>query len=659
MGKTPDPTVRFGVFQLDLRTGELWKSGIKVRLREQPFQVLKALLERPGELVTREELRQRLWPSDTFVDFEHGLNAAIRRLRDALGDSADVPRFVETMPRRGYRFIAPVAHPVTVPASIPPPAPPTPASTAIPAPTPTAAASGVEGESADSVRTRDRSTRGPHPAWRLRMPIAALTVAAVAVILVVGWWSRGRPSAEPITVAVMPVRNMTGDAKQDVLTDAITAELITRLNLIAPERLRVTGPQSSLHYKGTQKRTDQIGRELGVAHLLETSLTRTGAHTRITASLVEVNTQAQLWSPQPYQDSADSVEALQRRAVDDIVRQVAKALGVSTAQGQGSVARHSLNGEASAAYRKGRHHLNLGTRDGLEKALAFFSTAIDLDPAYALAYSGLADAYMYIGSDGFMDPQRAYPLAIQNAALALGKDDALAEAHASLGAAMADYHRDWKRAAFHFQRAVDLAPNYQLGHAHYSFFLACMRQFDRSIAEAQQAKDLEPVSASAWMNLGTAYYFKRDYGRALDAFDEVLELDRQYVHALVMKGRTYTAQGRHGDAVAAIEQARRIHEGRPDVTTSYAYVLARAGRREEAHRIIEELRHLSTAAPSPFRLAYVHVALGEPERALTLLNQAVDARDWQMQMLLVEPAFDGLRSDHRFIAVLARIGLAP
>jgi DNA-binding winged helix-turn-helix (wHTH) protein/tetratricopeptide (TPR) repeat protein len=481
-----DPLVRFGVFQLDLETGELWKSGVRIRLPEQPFQVLEALIERPGDLVTREELRQRLWPADTFVDFEHGLNAAVRRLRDALGDSAEVPRFVETIPRRGYRFIAPLAGPVVeVPTT-----PPNPVS--------------------DVVTT-------PALDARMLMPTLAaglLLVVAVSAIAAGAFLAFDRPS------------------------------------------------------------------------------------------------------------------------------------------------RHSTSVEASTQYRLGRANLMMGTRDGVERALGFFTRATELDPTYALAFAGLADAYTFLGSDGFMPMQEAYPLAKKYAEQALERDPDLAEAHASLGSVMADFYRDWKRARFHFQKAVDLAPNYPQAHGYYSFFLACMRDFDLAVAEAQRAREIETASAFQWMNLGTVYYFKGDYHRALVALDEALNLSPpNFVHALVMKGRTYAAQGRHDEAIQMLEQARAIHGDRPDVITPYAYVLARAGRHDDARRMIEEIRRISDARPSPFRLAYVHTALGEHDRALSLLEEGAEGRDWQMQMLRVEPAFDGLRGDPRFDRLLARLGL--
>jgi TolB-like protein/DNA-binding winged helix-turn-helix (wHTH) protein len=437
-----DPLVRFGTFKLDLRTGKLRKGGVRVNLPEQPLQVLKTLLDRPGELVTREEVRQRLWSAETFVDFEHGLNASVRRLRDALGDSAETPRFVETLPRRGYRFIAPVTH---EPAANSPPSVP-------------------------EIGSEARAVLPPEvkPAWRPTRVSIAGVIGAVAVVTAAVLWVSGyrlgsavpHPSTADtgrLMLAVLPFENLTGDPDNEYISDGMTEELIAQLGRMDPSRLGVIARTSAMQFKKTSKRADEISVDLGVSHLLEGSIRTTGSRIRIAVQLIETQHESHVWA-ELYERDAKDVVTLQRDVAEAIVRQVTTSLAVASSDSIAS-RRHSTSAEAYQNYLRGRYYWSKDTADRLQKAMEHFHRAIELDPSYALAYSGVADTYILLGSDGFLPMSEAYPLARTAALKALELDDKVGEAHMSMAAVSADYDWDWPEADRHYKRAVALNPN--------------------------------------------------------------------------------------------------------------------------------------------------------------------------------------------------------
>ena len=644
MSAPQDSLVCFGAFELDLRTGELRKAGVRISLPEQPLQVLKALLERPGELVTREELKQRLWSAETFVDFEHGLNAAVRRLRDALGDAADVPRFVETLPRRGYRFIAPVAGPgagerlSTVAAEI--------------------------DERLDASPAPDPLTLQTHT--KIQRPLLVTTGILVSALMLLGsgyvlWRPAAAPSTLPDTrvmLAVLPFDNLTGDVDQEYISDGMTEELIAQLGALDPPRLGVIARQSAMQFKKSTKRANQIGSDLGVTHLLAGSLRRTGSRIRIAVQLINAETESQLWAEQYERDGMDLL-ALQREVAAAVARQITASVGVARSDVDGDARRHSTNAEAYEHYLRGRYHVwRRDTAEGFEKARAHFQRAIDLDDSYAHAHSGLADTYTMLGSAGFLPMREAYPLARAAALKAIALDGALAEGHTSLAFILADYDWDWDTADRHFRTAIELNPNYEIAVRTYSAYLALWGRDKEALEFAERARGLDPVSPIVRQNLGLTHYFARRYDDAIVQFREALDLDPDFGQAHLMLGRTYVAKGLPHRAVEELERAKGLMGARPDVTTPMAYVLARAGRRVEALATLDELRRIAKPRdPSPFRLAYVHIGLGETDAAFDWLEKSVQARDWQLGMLKVEPAFDSLRSDPRFAGLLERVGL--
>jgi len=637
-----DPVVRFGAFQLDLRTGELRKGGVGINLPDQPFEVLKTLLERPGELVTREELRQRLWSAETFVDFEHGLNAAVRRLREALRDSAEAPRFIETLPRRGYRFIAPVIQPAATEE-----VPSHPEERTIP----------------DAVPTPTMTPGRPLTPPRVFGAVATMAVVAAVVLWASGYGPWSPPSRESTAgngrfmLAVLPFQNLTGDPDREYLADGMTEELIAQLGQMNPSRLGVIARTSAMQFKNTAKRANQIGSDLGVSHLLEGSVRTTGGRIRVAVQLIETRHESQLWAQQ-YERDARDVLALQREVADAIVRHLTTSLAIASSDVNADARRHSTIAEAYEHYLRGRYYWSKDTAVGHQKALEHFRSAIDIDPSYALAHSGLADTYILLGSDGFLPMREAYPLARTAALKALELNDTLGEAHMSLAAITADYDWDWSEADRHYKRAVALNPNDVTALSFYSFYLASMGRLDEALDFAERARRADPVSPGAQMNLGLILYFARRYDDAVVATNETLDLAPDFGPANVLLGRIYSAKGMPDRAVAELERAQGLLGRRPDVLTPYAYALARAGRAREARAMLDGLREIAKPrAPAPFRVAMVHIALGETDRAFEWLEQALEARDWQIGLLNVEPAFDDLRSDGRFAALVERAGL--
>jgi TolB-like protein/DNA-binding winged helix-turn-helix (wHTH) protein/Tfp pilus assembly protein PilF len=639
-----DGLVRFGVFELDLQTGELRKAGARINLPEQPFQVLEALLDPPGDLVTREELRQRLWQAETFVDFDQSLNAAVRRLRDALGDSADTPRFVETLPRRGYRFIAPV----TVPSVPETPVPPDPA---------------ID-DGQGGLRLSDRS-RGPRRLTRARTSVlvAAITLVSAGILWTAGYlrWplatSRHSTPSGRFMLAVLPFENLTGNPDQEYLGDGMTEELITQLSMVDPLRLGIIARTSAMQFKKTTKRADGIGFELGVTHLIEGSVRTTGNRMRIAVQLIEAQTETHLWAEQ-YERDAKDLLMLQRDVAEAVTRQITTSLGITRSNVSADARRHSTSLEAYEHYLRGRYHWLTGTTDGLRKAKEHFHQAIELDHSYALAYSGLADTYTLLGSYGLLPMGEAYPLGRVAALKALELDDSLGEAHNSLAAITVDYYWGWAEGERHFQRAIELNPNDETALGFYSFYLACMGRPEEALTFAERARRLDPVSRNAQMNVGTILYFARRYDEAITQLRETLELAPDFGPAHVLLGRIYDAKGMPDRAVEELERAEHLVGPRPDVLTPHAYMLARAGRRREALATLDKLRRISKPRePAPIRIAMTYIGLGETDRAFEWLQKAFDARDWQMALLKVEPAFDALRSDPRFTALLQRVGL--
>ena len=633
--QTRDPAqrLRFGVFEADVRTGELTKRGKRLRLQEQPFQLLAILLEKPGELVTREELSNRLWPQ-TIVDFDHGLNKAIAKIREALGDSSENPRFIETVARRGYRFLADVA--------VVPDGEPAPVADDLAAPVD----SGLRGH-ADAGRSTRRPTAR---AWGLfGFGLALVLAASLSWVL----YPRALPSAAIRSLAVLPLENLSGDPAQDYFAEGMTDELITRLAQISA--LRVISRTSVMTYKSARKSLPEIARELNVDAVVEGSVSRSGERVRITAQLIQVPADTHIWA-QSYDEDFQDTLALQSKVTRDIAEQIQVTLN---RQEQAALVKSkTVNPEAYEDYLKGRYFWNKRTGDALKKAIAYFSHAIDTDPTYAEAYSGLADSYALSGDweYGVLSPKDAFSKAKTAATKALALDDSLGEAHTSLAFAMDLYGWDWDAAEEQYKLAIKLNPGYATAHHWYAWHLMVTGRNSEGISELRKAENLDPLSLFISADIADALCIAHLYDESVQQSKKTLEMDPGFAVAHYELGQAFAQKHMYDEAIAEFQRAIDLsgHNGAFDSNLAYAYALS--GRKEEAIQIVKNLEAREDQNPSAdANVALIYVGLGDQDQAMNWLNKAYEARF--NPSILLRPAFDSLRSDARFQDLLRRIGL--
>ena len=622
--------LRFGVFQVDLRSGELHKRGVRMRLQQQPFQVLEMLLERPGEVVLREDLRRRLWPSDTWVDFDHGLNKAVNKLRETLGDSAENPRFVETLTKRGYRFVAPVEVVADAGARVAPSSPP-------------AAAEAVAGAAPDRGRRRSAS-------------IAAGVALMVALVGYLTWWRiDSRPSSDRTMVAVLPFANIASDSDDDYLSDGITEELILQVGRLSPDHLSVIARTSSMHYKGTAKRVDEISRELGVQYVLEGTVRRSAQRVRIGARLVRSADQTPLWAESYDRNLADVFDIQ-----SDVAKRIASSLAIELlpAAVPASATMPRAGAEAYEAYLKGRYHWNRRTPVDLERALTFLEEAVSKDPSYAPAFAAMADALNVLPWYGLRPPREAYPRSKEAARRALALDDSSAAAHTALAYAYHYYDWTWGEAEREYQRALDLNPNYAQAHQWLAAHYAELGHIDDALAEMQLAQRLDPRSTIISAAIGWINYLGRRYTPAIEQLRRTLDADPEFVPARLWLGQALEATG---DAGAAIEQYLRVRQvaGRaPSGLGELARGYAGAGRHAEARATLTALLEVAQQRyVEADLLARAYEALGETDRAIAWLEQGFEERAVKMVLIGVDPQYDRLRGDARFQNLVRRLHL--
>src|SRR6516164_2528570 len=553
----PTPTgaerLRFGIFEADLRSGEMYKQGRRIKLHQQPFQVLAMLLEHPGEVVTREELRRTLWPADTFVNFDIGLNAAVRKVRRALHDSADSPRYVETLPRRGYRFIAPVASVAT-----------------------SAAPSGVEvsGPEIDErvhlpfEHAADHQASWATSTW-IRWPVAGVALVLLVVLawLNVGSWrqrSVARAAAVPIrSIAVLPLENLSGDPGQEYFADGMTDALVTNLAQISS--LKVISRTSMMTYKGTRQRLPEIARELNVDGIVEGAVIRSGDRIRVDAQLVEAVTDRHAWA-QTYERHIGEVLSLQGEIARAIASEIQAKL---TPEEHARLLRpEPVDPQTYELYVKGRYLWNKLTDDSVRKSIEYFQQAIQRQPSFAPAYAGMADAY-FVGCYRDVAPEEACSKAKAEAVAALQLDETLAEAHTALAACLFWYDWNWARAEEEFQRALGLNPNYAQAHQWYGQYQKAMGRKNWA-AEVKRAAELDPVSPEF---AGGGWYLERgEYDLAINLLRKKLELDPRSAAVHMPLGRAYALKGAYADAIRHYQTAVNLSGGAPGSVSLLGYV---------------------------------------------------------------------------------------
>ena len=629
--------VRFGDFAVDLRSGELHKEGVKIKLQEQPFRLLAVLLEHAGEVVTREELRQRLWPEDTFGAFDDGLNTAIKELRDALGDSAEKPRLIETLPKHGYRFLLPVTMIATEPSSE------------------------FSPQTAETTRHIFRYLLWKKAKSWSRSRTVLLFAACTAALLLVAYLVRphARPQARPgsgkIMLAVLPFENLSGDPEQEFFSDGMTEEMITNLGGLQPERLGVIARTSAMRYKGASSSLPQVGQDLGVQYVLEGSVRRSGDRVRITAQLIQVSDQTHLWA-QTYDRNLRDVFGIQTEVARAIADEISLKLPPEQQKRLAGVS--TVNPEAFDFYLNGRYFSHRGS-DGIPRAVENFQRAIAKDPDYALAYSGLADAYTTQALWGWESPKLALEQAKVAAEKALALNSSLAEAHAS-SAYVKLYSWDFRAAEGEFRRALELNPSYANAHHWYSHCLVALGRMDESLTETNRALIFDPLDLSIQTHLGWHHYYAREYDQVIAPINKALESDashRSRVGPHAILGAVYEQKGMYDEAIANFRDAVGQSGGIPVYIAQLAHAQAASGNKAEALRLLEELKRPRQKYVPPEEIAAVYVALGQKETAFEWLEQAYQIRSASLINLKVDPRFDSLRSDQRFSDLVRRVGL--
>jgi TolB-like protein/DNA-binding winged helix-turn-helix (wHTH) protein/Tfp pilus assembly protein PilF len=624
--------VRFGAFDVDLRSGELHKDGVKIRLQEQPFRLLALLLEHPGEVVTRDELRKRLWPEDTFVAFDDGLNTAIKKLRDGLGDSAEKPRFVETVSRRGYRFIAPVDG----------------------AGAPAVSAPGVAGASVPAPATKRVRSR-----WAVPI-VGAVVVLAAALLVsnVIGWRERLLRTPAPTrirSIAVLPLENLTGDPSQEYFADGMTDALITKLAQI--DSLQVTSRTSVLHYKAEKKSLPVIARELGVDAIVEGTVTRAGNRVRIDAQLVRGATDRHLWA-RSYEGDLGDILVLQ----DEVTRAIATEVEAKlTPQERARLtSARSVNPEAYDAYLRGRYFVNRKTAAGSNKSVEYFNLAIEKDPGFALPYAGLADAYIGSGFYGGMPPKEAYPRAREAAQKALEIDEKLPEAHSALASIKFFFDWNWLGAEEEFKKAIELNPRYPLAHRRFSYLLVSQGRITEAVNEAKRALELDPLSLAENTSYGWILGLAGQTDAVIEQNRKALELDPNYGPFHGQLALAYVRKGVLDQAIAHSQKATELSKDNPFPLASLGYVYGVAGKKDSARKILGELNRLSRSRYVPAWLtATVYAGLGEKDQAFAWLEKAYAERASELVWLSLQPTLDKFHSDPRLGELAQRVGLPP
>lgn len=622
--------LRFGVFEVSLSARELRKHGIRVRLPGQPFALLAMLLEKPGEVVTREEMRRRLWPSDTFVDFEHSLNSAIKKLRAALNDTPENSRYVETLPRLGYRFVAPVED-ISAVSKIP-----------------VAPADVAPVQASKSARR-----------WLVPLAISALLVALAASYLA---WSRAHlrqpPPGQRWMLAVLPFENLTGDAGQEYFSDGLTEEMISQLGRLDPQHLGVIARTSVMHYKHSPQQLGQIGRELGVQYVLEGSVRRDSSKVRITVELIQMRDQTRVWARQ-YDRDLTGLLSLQGEVAQETADEIQLALGDKSRPGgaERKLTAPPSSYEAYDLYLKGRYFWNKRTQEGFEQAAARFQQAIAIAPNYARPYAGLADSYALMSSYGLVSQDEYMPKARIAALKALQIDDSLAEAHTSLALIAQNYDWDWQTAEKEYLRAIQLDPNYATAHHWYAESLGFQGRFDEAFPEMERARQLDPLSLIIAADNGAILYFSRQYDRAIEQFRAVLDMEPDFSRANEVLF-VYAQKGMNAELLDYMRQ-RSWTEDNPWCWAIKVYIYGRSHKLAEARSALVRLEQLNRhrqADPLTFVTAYI--GMDNKDKAFAWLQKAYLQHSGSMPAIKVDPVYDPLRSDPRFQELLRRLHFA-
>ena len=616
--------LKFGPFELDLKTSELRKSGIRLKLRGQPLQVLQSLLEHPQEIVTRDQLRHQLWPDNTFVDYDLALKKAVNRLRDTLGDSAEHPRYIETIPRQGYRFIGIVQ-------------------------------AAEEPSAADVVG--QTSTAKVRP-WRL---FAVLSAAALAVLVFTASVGKlrtrifaGSRTSGIHSLAVLPMENLSKDPSQDYFSDGMTDELTTELAQIGA--LRVISRTSAMHFKGTRETLPEIGSKLGADAVVEGSVTRAENRVRVTAQLIDVRSDRHLWA-KTYERDLKDVLQLQDELVRDIEEEIRIKLGPEESSRRTEA--RPVNPEAHEAYLKGRYFYEKLSVPGFREGLAYYQQAVKLDPGYAPAYVGLAASYKELGVWGALPPREAAAHASEAVEKALALDDASGDAHAVRGHIRFLWDWDWAGAEREYKRAMELGPPSTDTRIQYAVYLSALGRHDEAIAVMREARALDPVSAPANELLGDVYYWAHEFDEAINQGRKTLALYPDLSANYYYLGRCYEQKGMYHEAVEQYLKGKTLDGATAEQLARYREAFAKSGRKGFVRENLRTVLAVSRGRyVDPSWMADLYARLDDKDRVFECLERAYQERSHNVALINTEPVFDGLHSDPRFHDLLRRLHLA-
>lgn len=601
----------FGPFRLDTADCRLLRDGNPLPLEPQVYRTLLALVRNSQHLARKEWLMEEVW-GDTHVE-ESGLTRNISVLRKVLGDG-----YIETVPKRGYRFTHAVSE---VPQRAPAPA--------------------VAHDRFDAIGSR-RKIR-----WVAASALAVLLMVAVAALS--GIFSSSPPVIR--SIAVLPFKPVVANVRDEALELGMADALIARLSVLKDVVMR---PMSSIRkYGGLEQDPLAAGRELQVDAVLDGTILSTSGRVRITVRLLAVSGGASLWSGQFDQPTAD-VLAAQDAIADGVIG--ALALRLSGDERVLLAKRSTVHPDAYQLYLRGRYHWNQRSEAGLRKATEYFAQAIAVDPGYARAYSGLADAYTALGYLSYLSPSDAFPKAKQAALRALELDGTLSEPHASMGYVRLYYDWDWIAADQELRRSIALNPNYPTAHHWHAVYLTAMGQFERARAAIARAQELDPTSLSINTDLGFLLYYSRQYDAAIKQLSTVLDMNREFPLAHLWLGRAYQEQAMYNEAIAAFRRTETVLRGWPVAVAAIGHVQGISGRRGEARQTLDELKRLARERyVTPYGVALIHAGLGERQQALSWLERALDDRAHWLVWLKLDPRFDPLRADPGFSELLRRI----
>lgn len=646
---------RFGLFEADVSRSTLTRKGVRVKIQDQPFRVLIRLLENSGEIVTREELRRKLWPEGTYVDFDGSLNVILKKLRAAIDDDSDNPRFIQTVPRRGYRFIAPVSE---VSQSQQP-----------------AELDGASSTAAGAEYAAQPAGVSPprHPPLAVtvssRRLLAILAAGLVLLILAaVAYRMRSpRPSQataqKRVMLAILPFQNLSNDPAQDYFSDGLTEETITDLGQMSPQRLGVIARTSAMVYKHTDKTVSQIGRELGVDYILEGSVRRDGDKARISAQLIRVRDQIHLWARNYDREVKDLIEVQ-----DDLGKAIATQVQANlTPQRESELSEtRAVNPEAYDLYLRARYYWNKRTPEGIKESIGYYRQATDRDPNFAMAYAALADAYNLSNIIGPYSAKESLPLAKAAAEKAIQLDASLAEAHAALGMAMSHYDFDFPGAEREFQKALEVNPNSAYAHLFYSnCYLMPMGRVREAIAENKKALELDPLSLPINNFMAETYQLAGDYEEAYQQYQHTIAMDPTFPLAHEYYSWFLIETGKYEAAITEHQKAMLLSGASPEVVSTEAAAAFEAYRTggptgywRRLLGIILEQRNKSDRSTTASNVSLAYALVGDKDSAFAWLDKAYDEREGQ-QITLVKAEFGwrNLHGDPRFAVFLRRMGL--